>query len=124
MCEYYMTGVDISDFTKTINKQNIELQERLDKIQSSHMVDSQNSGYQTVGLENYAFVNMLLFGLYYCIVIGIAYRLYSSVKYSQRVKIAIILVFAMYPYVINSIEIGVYNYIMYYYALITGTTGT
>ena len=119
-----MAGVDITEFTKTINTQNSELQERLDKIQSSHMVDSQKSGYQTAGLENYMFANMLLFGLYLCIVIGIAYRLYSSVKYSRNIKIVIVTAFVMYPYVISSIESGVYNYIAYYYALITGTTGT
>ncbi len=121
-----MPGIDIGSFSVTVNEQNKDFGERLDQIQSGRMVDSQKSGYQTAGLENYMFANTLLFGLYYCIVIAIIYRLYSSVKYSRNIKIVIVIAIVMYPYMISSIETRIYNFIAYYYAIITGNvyTGT
>ncbi len=121
-----MSGIDIGSFSVTVNEQNKDFGERLDQIQSGRMVDSQKSGYQTAGLENYNFANTLLFGLYYCIAIAIAYRLYSSIKYSRNIKIVIVMAIVLYPYVISSIESRVYNLIAYYYAIVTGSvyTGT
>ena len=123
-----MTVIDKTLFIKTINEQTKDLQEQLERIDSKHMVDSQKSGYQAKSLDTYIFTNFLLFVLYYCIVIGIAYRMYSYTKYSRNVKIAIVLAFALYPYLISSIEMSIYGYIVYYYALITGNvyviTGT
>jgi len=122
-----MPEIDVASFSTTVDDQTKEFTERLDQIQSGRLVDSQKSGYQAVGLENYMFTNMMLFGLYYCIVIAIIYRLYSSVKYSRNIKFIIILAIIMYPYVISSIEMRVYNFVTYYYAIVTGNvyiTGT
>ncbi len=114
-------------FSAIVDEQTKEFTERLNQIQSNRLVDSQKSGYQAVGLENYMFANTLLFGLYYCIVIAIIYRLYSSVKYSRNIKFIIILAIIMYPYVISSIEMRIYSFATYYYAIVTGNvyiTGT
>ena len=115
------TDIDIKSFNKTVNEQTKQLQEQYDKIKSEHMVYSQKSNYQSEGLDTYIFANLLLFVIYYCIVIAIIYRLYSSVKYSRNIKFAIILLFVIYPYVISSIEAGIYNYFTYYYTLVTAT---
>jgi hypothetical protein len=122
-----MSGLNIMSFSATVDDQTKEFTERLNQIKSSRLVDSQKSGYQAVGLENYMFANTLLFGLYYCIVIAIIYRLYSSIKYSRNIKFIIILAIIMYPYVISSIEMRIYSFATYYYAIVTGNvyiTGT
>lgn len=110
-----------NDFKDSIIKQTAEYDTKLQESLSKHMVYSQKTEYMTPGLENYYFTNVILFAIYFCVVGLVAYRLYPSVKYTKNMKIAIMIGFVIYPFVISAIELRLFDSFYYYYALITGT---
>ena len=115
-----MANIPTAAFTQAIQNQNTQYESMILSLNSEYLIDSQKSMYQTVSLDNYIFANTILIILYYCIVIGIAYKLYTSVGYSRWMKITIIILLSLFPRGINTIELAIYDYFIYYYSLATG----
>jgi hypothetical protein len=113
-------GIDINLFANTVEKQNTDFRNRLQTMESDRRLDSQKSIYQMPSLDNYSFANSILSIIYICIVLVLAYKLYGSAKYSTLIKVLILASVAVYPFIISSIELTLYDNILFYYSLVTG----
>ena len=113
-------GVDSDSFVNTVEKQNTDFRNRLQTMESDRLLDSQKSMYQLPSLDNYSFANSILSIIYICIVLVLAYKLYGSTKYSIPIKVLILSVVAIYPFLIASIELILYDNVLFYYSVITG----
>lgn len=113
-------GVDSDSFVNTVEKQNTDFRNRLQTMESDRLLDSQKSMYQLPSLDNYSFANSILSIIYICIVLVLAYKLYGSAKYSIPIKVLILSVVAIYPFLIASIELILYDNVLFYYSVITG----
>lgn len=113
-------GVDSDSFVNTVEKQNTDFRNRLQTMESDRLLDSQKSMYQLPSLDNYSFANSILSIIYICIVLILAYKLYGSTKYSIPIKVLILSVVAIYPFLIASIELIIYDNVLFYYSVITG----
>ena len=113
-------GVDSDSFVNTVEKQNTDFRNRLQTMESDRLLDSQKSMYQLPSLDNYSFANSILSIIYICIVVVLAYKLYGSTKYSIPIKVLILSAVAIYPFLIASIELVLYDNVLFYYSVITG----
>jgi len=113
-------GVDSDSFVNTVEKQNTDFRNRLQTMESDRLLDSQKSMYQLPSLDNYSFANSILSIIYICIVLALAYKLYGSTNYSRPIRVLILLAVATYPFLIASIELILYDNILFYYSVITG----
>jgi hypothetical protein len=104
-----------------INAQNKTLAEEAKNIGEEYSSDDRRTFYENINLRgNNAYI-FVLFCIYYMLFFGAAFVLYKSVDYSAKMKVALLLLFLLYPFLISMVELKIYNTFMYFKALVTGT---
>ena len=91
-----------------IRQQNILLDEQIQKIKSEYSTDNQNVAHVQEKIMSLKVFNFVLFLMYYVCVIAVIYVLFVlDTTYSLYAKIAIIITFVFYPYIIPLVQKGI-----------------
>ena len=106
----------------TVNAQNKTLAEEVKNIGEEYSSDDRRTFYENISLRSSNVYVVVLFFIYYILFFGLAFVLYKSVDYSAKMKVVLLLLFILYPFVISMVELKVYNLFMYFKALMTGST--
>jgi hypothetical protein len=91
-----------------IQKQNILLEEQIQKTKSEYSTDDQNAVYIQNKISTVNMFNFVLFLTYYVCVIAVIYvLLFLNTTYSLYTKVAIIVVSVFFPYIIPLVQKGI-----------------
>ena len=101
-----------------VNKQNVNLSYQLRKIKDKYSTDDQKNYYERQKISDAKYFFNVLFVVYYIFLIVLLYFLYQSTKYSNYMKIALVVLLGIYPFIISTIEFFLFEAIYYIYALI------
>ena len=107
---------NISD--EFVNKQNVNLSYQLRKIKDKYSTDEQKNYYERQKISDAKYFFNVLFVVYYIFLIVLLYFLYQSTKYSNYMKIGLVVLLGIYPFIISTIEFFLFEAIYYIYALI------
>lgn len=103
--------------------QNKKLSDQVKKTNELYSTDYQKSNYQTANMMSYKFANNILFWSYWVLVLIVAYIVFNS-DATRAIKALVIGLFLAYPFLINNIEILLYELLRYLYALLSNTVYT
>jgi len=103
--------------------QNKKLSDQVKKTNELYSTDYQKSNYQNANIASYKFANNILFWSYWILVIIVAYIVFNS-ETTRAIKALVIGLFIAYPFLINNIEILLYELLRYLYALLSNTIYT
>jgi hypothetical protein len=108
---------------KALKSQNAVLKNMLLDQTNKYSTDSQKAKYQTANITFYYSLNQILWWVYYVIILGVFYCvLFGKAKdYSVSFKTFMVLVAAMFPYVIIPIETFLYWILTYFYSVMSKT---
>ena len=110
--------------TTLVNAQNATLSELSKNITDSYSTDDRKTMYQNTILRGNNYYVFILFCFYYALCAIVVFALYKSADYSTKIKVLIILAFLIYPFIIGTIELKIYNIFAFFKALVTGTIYT
>jgi uncharacterized membrane protein YhdT len=102
--------------------QNDMIKTQSTKMRDIYSTDQQKVRYLSVDIQNYVFWNFVLWILYYVISLVAIYFVFygkNALYFTRWFKIAIVVLFLLYPMIITSLEILVYGLFTYLYSLIT-----
>ena len=109
---------------KTLKTQNELLESQIQNIDENYATNKSQSLYKTEKVLELRSYNFVLFILYYICVIILAlyFFLLNRTTISFRMKIALIILFVLYPFFIDMVEQYLYFFYLYTYAFISGTS--
>ena len=120
----------IGDITQSKQKlydmvkwQNQMMEVEQAKLRDQFSTDSARIKYIGQDIMGWNQLNFILWLIYYVIVLGIFYLFYSNenIELTKNQKIKIGVFFVLYPFLITSAELLVYNIIIFIKSLIQGT---
>jgi len=106
---------------ETIDAQNTAISETAKNIDNAYSTDGRKAMYETEMMSGNNKNIFLLFCFYYALSLVVAFVLYRSTDYSNKVKVLIIFAFLLYPFVISMIELKMYNIYEFFKAFLLGT---
>jgi hypothetical protein len=117
-------SININEFElyKSIKEQNDTLAQNLENKNQEFATDNQLFIYGGNYYEHLTFVNFILLVLYYILLIGVAVLLFASPKvtFSMYIKIAILIIAGIFPFVFMWIEKGAWKVIRYVWSVLNG----
>ena len=102
-----------------INQQNQALQENNVKYAEADSSDMQYTMYEMKDISTLQEVNWYLFVIFYIVAAVICFLVLTNEKWNMYVKLAVAIVILIFPFVIYSLEYGLYYLASYLYSLIT-----
>jgi hypothetical protein len=106
-----------------INEQNTTTLENINQRKDNYSTDDQLFNYKYVNIENLKWFNNILFILYYILLFLVSLLFIISSKITITniyVKIGIIILFAIFPFIYLWIELFIWNTLIYIYYVIVG----
>jgi len=102
-----------------INQQNQALQENIVKYAEADSSDMQYTMYEMKDISTLQEVNWYLFVIFYIVAAVICFLVLTNEKWNMYVKLAVAIVILIFPFVIYTLEYGLYYLASYLYSLIT-----
>ena len=103
-----------------LENQNRKLSTQIKKVAEIYSTDYQKSNYQIANVTSYKFANNILFWSYWLLVVIVAYIVFRS-EMTRAIKALVIGLFVAYPFLINNIELLLYELLKYLYAIVSNT---
>jgi hypothetical protein len=104
------TITDITQLYSLYNitkNENANLQKSMDDANGKETTDNRMSAYRTIQVDNYARYNLYLFYIYFIFLFIVIVLLFmSKKKIGMYSKILFIILFVLYPFIINYLENG------------------
>lgn len=108
-------------YCEMVKKQNEKLDDQLKKLKERNSTDFQRTKYENKTISTYSFVNSALLWVFYLVVLVVAVLIFRTSAVGLYAKVAIIVAFLIYPFIVNSAERILYKLLSYSYALMSGT---
>ena len=103
-----------------LENQNRKLSTQIKKVSEIYSTDYQKSNYQNANMMSYKFANNILFWSYWLFFLIVAFIVFNS-EMTRAFKALVIGLFAAYPFLINNVEILLYELLKYLYAMVSNT---
>jgi len=105
----------------TIKNENNRIANQLNITTQRDSTSQSKSNYRNIETIKIQKQNYYLFWIYYALIPVLAYFVYSKITLDYKYKIAIVLAFILYPFIIFPIESGIYTLFTWLWALFIGT---
>jgi hypothetical protein len=118
-----MDNQDWYNIYKLINEQNTTTTENINQRKEKYSTDDQLFNYKYVNTENLKWFNNILFILYYILLFLVVVLVVISSKLTNinvYVKIAIVVLLAIFPFVYLWIELFIWKIVKYTFNMIAG----
>ena len=109
-----------TNINSDLENQNRKLSAQIKKVSEIYSTDYQKSNYQTANMMSYKFANNILFWSYWLLVLIVAFIVFNS-EMTRAFKALVIGLFVAYPFLINNVEILLYELLKYLYAMVSNT---
>jgi hypothetical protein len=108
---------------KTLKNENILLEKQIQENNNNYSADDTQVFYKQQQFFRQKDLNFYLFIIFYSLILGLAIYLFLfNTTFTVYLKIFIIIILGIYPFIIEYIEFGLYFISYYVYALVNGTT--
>lgn len=118
-----LTGIDFS--FDAVQKQNQILTNQIKDNKEKYSIDVQKVNYQSEKIDSLKTTYVFVFAIFYMILLGLIYVLFAvNTTMSRNIKIAIIVLFAFYPFYVNVLQQLFYFLGEYIFAIMNGNVYT
>jgi heme/copper-type cytochrome/quinol oxidase subunit 4 len=118
-----LTGIDFS--FDALQKQNQILTNQIKDNKEKYSIDVQKVNYQSEKITSLKATYVFIFFLFYAILLGLIYILFAvNTTMSRNIKIAIVVLFAFYPFYVNVLQQLLYFLGEYIFAIMNGNVYT
>ncbi len=97
------------DLYNSVKTQNAQIEYELAKMRDEYSTDGQRVKYVESEINGWSSINYILWFVYYIAFIFVSYYLYENEEYTGNRKWIYWFMFLLYPFLIISIEIFIYN---------------
>lgn len=118
-----LTGIDFS--FDAVQKQNQILTNQIKDNKEKYSTDIQKVNYQSEKITSLKTSYVIVFAIFYIILLGLIYILFAvNTTMSRNIKIAIVVLFALYPFYVNVLQQLLYFLGTYIFAMMNGNVYT
>lgn len=118
-----LTGIDFS--FEAVQNQNQILMNQIKDNKEKYSTDIQKVNYQSEKIDSLKSTYVFVFATFYIILLGLIYILFAvNTTMSRNIKIAIVVVFALYPFYVNVLQQLLYFLGEYIFAIMNGNVYT
>jgi len=112
---------EAANLYESVKSQNQMIDVESGNMRDSYSIDSQKGKYMIYNIINWNRLNFYLWSVYYIIVIVIYYLfIKGEIELNKNTKIYIAILLFIYPFLISSIELIIYNFFYFLYTVIIG----
>lgn len=106
---------------ESVKRQNERIEFQTAKMRDEFSTDTQRVKYLDTDVSSWIAINYVLWLIYYAIFFVVAYVVYEDVKhgYDNKRKVYIGLAFLLFPFLITTIELFFYKFLLFVWSLIT-----
>lgn len=115
-----ITGNLDKNFYNSIVNQNKQLDAEIQNYKNNYSTDDQKVFYQSQQVDYLNLFNSYLFIIYYALLVVLCYFLYYSKTLSKYMRIGMVILITLYPFIIMTIEKNIFVVLMYIFAVING----
>jgi hypothetical protein len=115
-----LTGNLDKNFYNSIVNQNKQLDAEIQNYKNNYSTDDQKVFYQSQQVDYLNLFNSYLFIIYYALFLVLCYFLYYSKTLSKYMRIGMVILITLYPFIIMTIEKNIFVVLMYIFAVING----
>ena len=110
-----------NDLYESVRMQNQQIDNESANMRDSYSTDKQRIKYMNYNIINWNRLNFYLWSVYYIIVIVIYYLfIKGEIELKKNSKIYISILLFIYPFLISTIELIIYNFFYFLYTVIVG----
>lgn len=111
-----LTGLDFS--FDSVQKQNQILTNQIKDNKEKYSIDIQKVNYQSEKIDSLKAIYVFVFAIFYIVLLGLIYILFAvNTTMSRNIKIAIVVLFAFYPFYVNVLQQLLYFLGKYIFAI-------
>ena len=113
----------LRDLYNSVKWQNERIEFETDKMSGEFSTDNQRVKYLDTNVQSWIAINYVLWFIYYAIFFVVAYIIYQNEThgYTNKKKVYIGIAFFLFPFLITTIELLLYNLFLFLWSLITTT---
>jgi hypothetical protein len=115
-----LTGNLDKNFYNSIVNQNKQLDAEIQNYKNNYSTDDQKVFYQSQQVDYLNLFNSYLFIIYYALFLVLCYFLYYSKTLSKYMRIGMVILILLYPFIIMTVEKNIFVVLMYIFAIING----
>jgi hypothetical protein len=115
-----ITGNLDKNFYNSIVNQNKQLDAEIQNYKNNYSTDDQKVFYQSQQVDYLNLFNSYLFIIYYALFLVLCYFLYYSKTLSKYMRIGMVILILLYPFIIMTVEKNIFVVLMYIFAVING----
>lgn len=108
----------MSTSQELMNKQNQNLLYALQKVKDKYSTDDQKNYFEMEKIKSVTYVFNVFFVIYYILAFITLYFLYKTTKYKLLTKVIIVVLLAVYPFIISTIEYFIFDIAYFLYAMV------
>lgn len=111
----------MQDLYHQIKQQNLKLSETIRKTEENDSTNIKFTNYELDEIQNIQAINTILFIVFYCVAAAFLGILIAQPAMNAYIKGVIVVAVVIFPFVIYTVEYGVYYMLSYLYSLLTFT---
>lgn len=111
------------DLYNSVKWQNERIEFETEKMRGEFSTDNQRVKYLDTNVQSWIAINYVLWFIYYAIFFVVAYIIYQNEShgYTNKKKVYIGIAFFLFPFLITTIELLLYKFLLFLWSLITNT---
>ena len=111
------------DLYNSVKWQNERIEFETEKMRGEFSTDNQRVKYLDTNVQSWIAINYVLWFIYYAIFFVFAYIIYQNEShgYTNKKKVYIGIAFFLFPFLITTIELLLYKFLLFLWSLITNT---
>lgn len=112
---------EAANLYESVRSQNQMIDNESANMRDSYSIDSQKGKYMIYNIMNWNRFNFYLWSIYYIIVIVIYYLfIRGEIELKKNTKIYIAILLFIYPFLISTLELIIYNFFHFLYSVMIG----
>jgi hypothetical protein len=111
------------DLYNSVKWQNERIEFETEKMRGEFSTDNQRVKYLDTNVQSWIAINYVLWFIYYAIFFVVTYIIYQNEShgYTNKKKVYIGIAFFLFPFLITTIELLLYKFLLFLWSLITNT---
>ena len=111
------------DLYNSVKWQNERIEFETEKMRGEFSTDNQRVKYLDTNVQSWIAINYVLWFIYYAIFFVVAYIIYQNEShgYTNKKKVYMGIAFFLFPFLITTIELLLYKFLLFLWSLITNT---
>ena len=114
-----------AELSSAVNQQNAILERAIQDYKGNHATEYRNAMYETESTDGVNTSYMIAFWVYYILAVVLTLVLFLyNLPSSMSIRVLIVIILAIFPFIVYSLEKMIYLLLKYIYSLVTSTVYT